>query len=186
MKKIFLSVFFIFLCFSAVSQAMGNSQTQSDNASTDQAKKDYALFLEKMKELGKEYGQVTGEIKKVVKEQGVPVWDDKEGIKISHDVNFSGNGPVYETDSEIKILLEKPGLKKGSIRLTIEDEKTLHVWALKKSLEDGQPDEVVDETYELPSTVPNPQPHAKYEDGILTITIQKPLIAKKTVDVPVQ
>ena len=193
MKKYFLATFFIFVLFSDASQAMGNSQNQNqDNAQTnngslDQAKRDYAVFLEKMKELGAQYSQVTGEMKKVVKEQGVPVWDDKTGtIKISHDVNFSDNGPVYETDNEIRVVLEKPGLKKDSIRVTIENDKTLHIQALKKALDAGQADEAVDEVYELPTLVPDPKPNAKYEDGILTVTIQKPLLPKKTVAVPIQ
>ena len=193
MKKSILSAFLIFMFFSGASQAMGNSQNQNQdnsqthNASLDQAKQDYALFLQKMKELGAQYSQVTGEMKKVVKEQGVPVWDDTTGtIKVSHDVNFTDNGPIHETDNEIRVVLEKPGLKKDSIHVTIENDKTLHVLALKKASEVGRPDEPMDETYELPTLVPDPKPHAKYEDGVLTITIQKPLLSKKTVSVPIQ
>ena len=169
---------------------MGNSQSQDNsqnNPGLDQAKKDYAVLLQKLGEMGKQYSQVTAETKKVIKEQGVPVWDDKTGtIIVSHDVNFSGNGPYFQTEKEIKYVFEKPGLKKGSIRVSIEDDKILHIQAWKKSMQDGQPDETVDEKYELPAPVSDLRPQAKYEDGILTITIQKPLVPKKTVSVPVQ
>lgn len=185
------SVFFlIFLGFTAVSQAMGNSQGQDNtqnNPGMEQAKKDYAVLLQKLGEMGKQYSQVTAETKKVIKEQGVPVWDDKTGtIVVSHDVNFSGTGPVTQTDREIKYMFEKPGLRKGSIRVTIEDDRILHIQAFKRSLQNGQPDELVDEKYELPMIVSDRRPQARYEDGILTIKIQKPLYPRKTVDVPVQ
>lgn len=166
------------------------NQTQISRESVDQAKRDYAVFLAKMKELGEQYGQVTGEVKKVVKEQGVPVWDDASGtFKISHDVNFSSTGSggsFQETEKELKLIIEKPGLKKNSIRITIENDKTMRLKAFKKSKTAGQPDEPVDETYELPTLVSDPKPVAKYEDGVLTVTIQKSNLPKKTVQVPVQ
>ncbi len=189
-SKIFRLIAFFFLFLTVTSFAMGNSQGQDSSASNpsmDQAKKDYALFLQKLGEMGKQYSQVTAEAKKVIKEEGVPVWDEQAGtFKISHDVNFSGTGPVSQTDKEMKYVFEKPGLKKGTIRVTIEDDKILHVRAFKKALVSGQSDEVVDEKYELPTLVSDPKPQARYEDGILTVTIQKPLFPKKSVDVPVQ
>ena len=185
------SAFFIlFLGFASVSQAMGNSQGQDNtqnNPAMEQAKKDYAVLLKQLGEMGKQYSQVTAEAKKVIKEEGVPVWDDKSGtIVVSHDVNFSGSGPFSQTEKEIKYVFEKPGLKKGSIRVTIENDRILHIQAFKKSLDEGQPDEKIDEKYELPTVASDPRPQAKYEDGILTVTIQKPFIPKKTVNVPVQ
>ncbi len=185
------SIFFlIFISIATASQAMGNTQGQDNNQNNpglDQAKKDYAILLQKLGEMGKQYSQVTAEAKKVIKEQGVPVWDDTSGtFKVSHDVNFSGSGPFSQTEKEIRYVFEKPGLKKGSIRVSIEDDKTLHIQAFKKSIEAGQPDEAVDEKYELPAVAGDPRPQAKYEDGILTVTIQKPQFPKKTVSVPVQ
>ena len=183
MKKISVFLLFIF-----ISTACAASDTQNRNtAVVEEAKKEYAAFLQKLNALNKQYGQVTGEVKKIVKEQGVPVWDDKEGkFKISRDVDFSDNGSVYETENEIKIGLERPGLKKESIHITIEDGKTLHIHALKKVTDPGQPDEVINETYDLPVFVTDSKPKAKYEDGILTITVQKPAISQKTVAVSVQ
>ncbi len=169
---------------------MGNSQDQNtaqDSASLDKAKKDYAVLLQKITEMSQQYGQVTGQMKQVVKDQGVPVWDDKESkIKISHDVNFADNGIFHETDREIKVVMEKPGLRKGSIRVTIENDKTLHLRAFKKSIETGKSDEMIDEKIDLPSMVSDPGPKARYEDGILTVVIKKSFSQQKTVDVPVQ
>lgn len=192
MKAMRYYAIFSILFLSVTSYAMGNSQnqdtTQSGNVATDQAKQDYALLLAKLKELGQQYNQVTGQMKQVVKEQGVPVWDEKEGIKITHDLNFAKKAPMQETDKEIKIVLERPGLKKGTIRITIEDDKTLHLRAFKKSLTPGESDEAIDEKLGLPDSVTaeNAKPKAQYEDGILTITLQKSLIPKKSVEVPVQ
>ena len=186
--KFSICVFLVFIA--TTSHAMGNSQGQDNtqnNPGLDQAKKDYAVLLQELGEMGRQYSQVTAEAKKVIKEEGVPVWDDKAGtIIVSHDVNFTGTGPVTQTDREIKYVFEKPGLKKGSIRVTIEDDKTLHIQAFKRSMQDGQPDDLVDEKYELPTIVSDPRPQARYEDGVLTVTIQKPNFPKKTVSVPVQ
>jgi len=169
---------------------MGDSQNQDNSqnsASVEQAKKDYAVFLQKLAEMGQQYNQVTAQTKQVVKDQGIPVWDDKEGkIKISHDLNFSDNGAVHETENEVRVVLEKPGLRKGSIRVTIEDDRMLHLKAFKKSLEAGQPDELVDEKMQLPAGISDTHPQARYEDGILTVTIPKSVVPQKTVDVPVQ
>ncbi len=186
--RYFLIFFFLFL--SCSSFAMGNSQNQDssqNNASLDQAKKDYAVFLQKLNEMSQQYGQVTSQVKEVVKEQGVPVWDEQTGtMKVSHDVNFTSGAPIYETEKEIKVVLEKPGLRKNSIVVTIEDDKTLRVHAFKKAQIDGQPEEPVDVLYSLPAAAAAAHPKARYEDGILTVTIQKSLTPKKSVFVPVQ
>ena len=191
MKKLTLAALF-FLIFTGVSQGMGNSQNQQDNsqnndASINQAKQDYRLYLDKLKELSAQYGQVTNQMKKVIKEEGVPTWDDKTGqIQITHDLNFSDNGPVRETEKEVKLILEVPGLKKDSIRVSVEDETVLRIQAVRKAVEDGGQEEPVEQTFNLPSRVQDKNTHAKYEDGILTVTLQKILTPKKTVAVPVQ
>ena len=196
MKKSIIFNLFIFLLFANSSLAMGNSQNQDNsqtpNAATEQAKQDYALFLQKMKELGKQYGQVTGQMKQVIKEQGVPTWDDQSGtIKITHDLNLndtavSNNAPFKETDKEIKAILELPGLKKNSIRIQIENERLLHIQAVKKSVDAGSEEQPFNQSYNLPSAVQEKNTSARYEDGILTVTLQKLQTSGKTVSVPVQ
>jgi len=179
-----LAVFFI-ASFGFVAWAATNSNT-ADSAA-DQARQDYRAYLEKLKELSTQYGQITGQIKEVIKEEGVPTIDENTGqIKITHDLNFSGSGPVQETEKDIKIVIEKPGLKKDSIRVTVENNRTLRIRAVKKAGQAGQQEERFEEAYDLSSPVQDNNTHAKYEDGILTVTLQKIQTPKKTVPVLVQ
>lgn len=194
MKKIFAYVFLPFcLVFSAVSYAMGSSgtsasaQDDSKSQAVEQAKKDYAVFLDQLKEISRQYGEVTGEAKKVIQEQGVPVWDDQSGgLKISHDVDFtsSSHDAFRETEKELKLILEAPGLKKESIRITIEDENLLRLKAVKKALESQGREEAFEKTYELPTRVSDKNMKASYVDGVLTVTLHKIPGSKKTVVVP--
>ena len=180
----FLAIFFN-LMLSSVSFAATNSN--SNSAAMDQAKQDYGVYLEKLKELSQQYAQMTSQIKQVIKEQGVPTVDENTGqIKVTHDLNFSDTGPIRETEKEIKIVIEKPGLKKDSIHINIENDRTLHIQAVKKAVYAGQPEEVFDESYTLSSPVQSKNTSAKYEDGILTVTLQKIQTSTKTIPVPVQ
>ena len=110
MKKLAILAAFFILFLSPLSNAMGNSQDQNNSqksdSSTDQARQDYRVYLAKLKELAQQYNQVTSQVKKVIKEEGVPTWDDKNGgIKITHDLDLSDNGPIRETEKEIKVVL---------------------------------------------------------------------------------
>ena len=186
MKNIFYPLILFPIFFnSGVLFAATNSNT--NDPAYDQAKQDYRTYLEQLKALSNQYNQVTSEIKKVIKEEGVPTVDENTGqIKITHDLNFSDNSPIRETEKEIKVTLEKPGLRKDSIRIDIENDRTLHIQAKKKAAESGQQEEVFDETYSLPSPVQGKNTNARYEDGILTVTLQKTPASKKTVPVLVQ
>ncbi len=189
MKKMSLSSVFFFFLFSSFSLAMGNSQDTSTtgNANTDQARQDYRLYMEKLKELSQQYSQITSEVKKVIKEEGVPAWDEQTGtIKISHDVNFSDNGPVRENEKEIKIILELPGLKKESIRIQVENERVLRIQAVKKAVDPGSFEQPYESIYELASAVQDKNTSARYEDGILTVTLQKLQAPKKIVPIAVR
>ena len=165
--------------------AATNSNT--NDPACDQAKQDYRAYLEQLKALSNQYNQVTSEIKKVIKEEGVPTVDENTGqIKITHDLNFSDISPIRETDKELTIIIEKPGLKKDSIHVTIENNRVLHIQAVKKAVDADQREESFDTTYDLPSLVRDNDTNAKYDDGILTVTLQKVQTSKKTVPIVVQ
>ena len=184
MKKIFRLMILITVFFNC---GVLFAATNTNDPAYDQARQDYRAYLEKLKELSQQYNQVTSQIKQVIKEEGIPTVDENTGqIKITHDLNFSNSGPIRETEKEIKLVMEKPGLKKDSIRINIEDNRILHVQAVKKAIEAGQQEAPFDETYNLPVPVQDSNTHAKYEDGILTVTLQKIQTSKKTVPVPVQ
>ena len=191
MKKSFLILLgSLMMLIAASSFAMGNSQDQDNkqpsqpsNPAVDRAKLDYRVYLEQLKALGQQYNQITGETKRIIKEEGVPVFDEKTGqIKISHDLNFSDSSPVKETDTEMKLTLEIPGVKKDSIKVTIEDDTMLHVKGIRK-VEDNEI--VIDKSIQLPAKANDKNPRAKYEDGILTVIVKKAETPKKEVAVPV-
>ena len=186
MKNIFYFLILITVFFKCeISSAATNSNT--NDPAYDQAKQDYSTYLERLKELSKQYNQVTSQIKEVIKEEGVPTLDENTGqIKITHDLNFSDNGAIRQTEKEIKVVVEKPGLKKDSIHISIEDGRMLRIQAVKKAAEANQQEEPFDASYDLPSPVRDNNTSARYEDGILTVTLQKIQTSKKTVPVPVQ
>ncbi len=200
-KLAVLAALFVLLLAPA-SNAMGNSQNQDtttqSNAAVDQAKQDYRNYISKLKELSKEYGAVTSQIKQVIKEEGIPTFDEQTGeLKMTHDLNFSAaaaptqfsnTGPfrVSETDTEIKVVLEVPGLKKNSIRVNIENERVLRVEAVRKAMDTGGKEEPVEQSFQLPSPVQDKNTSARYEDGVLGITLKKMPVTKKIVPVTVQ
>ncbi len=178
MKK---TIFLAFVMSLAVSSGWCVDQ---QSAAVEQAKADYRVYLQQLKELSKQYSQVTGEMKKVIKEEGVPVWDeDTGGITISHDLDFTDLGPIEETDKEIRVTINMAGVRKNTIKAYIEDDMILHVEGIKRV---GDKDKRVERKIELPSPVSDKKPKAKYEDGLLTVTIRKPAVPIKMTNVSVE
>ena len=145
----------------------------------EQAKKDYRLFLQKLKELNTEYKQVTGEMAKVVKEEGVPSWDNGDldskmaelfpqenpaPEMMSQGVSFRSN------DQALTVSLDMPGLKKDSIKISVQDGKKLIVSAVRK---DDFGVKKLEKSIELPSVVNPKGAQASYEDGVLTVKLTK-------------
>lgn len=173
------------LLISSATFAMGNSHsedTTQQNPSMDKAKEDYRVFLEQMKILSSQFQQVQGQMKQVIKEEGIPVWDDKTGgLKVTHDLDFS-NTPVEETEDTMTVRLEIPGLQKNSIRVSIIEKKELEVSA-KRKIQDDRGD--VQQRISLPSLAKGSGHKASYEDGVLTVTIPKESPSKNQISVPV-
>lgn len=187
MKKIlFVLMNFLFL----TSFAFAVTQEESTNAALEKAKQDYKVYLEKLKELSHQYKGITTEIKNVVKEQGVPVWNEATGeIEISKDVNFGSSGSpmkdvnIRETVNEMWVRADLPGLKKESVKATIENNKILHIRGMQDSASQQGP---LDRAIELPSAAQDSGVEAKYDSGVLTVKIPKaPVQAAKEISVKV-
>ena len=186
MKKIFIMIFasaqFIVPVFAA-------DQTDQTNAALEKARQDYKVYLAKLRDLSQQYKGVTTEIKNVVKEEGVPVWNDQTGeIEISKDVNFDASSAspmkdvnIRETVSDILVRADLPGLKKETVKATIENNKILHIRGEQDSASQKGP---FDRVIELPAAAKDTGIEAKYENGVLTMKIPKaPAEAKKEVSV---
>ena len=183
MKK-FIIVFSLGVLVSTFTQADDTQDQARQSQAVERAKADYRVYLEGLKKISRDYTAVTGEVKKVIKEEGIPVWDDASGgLKITHDLNAPDNVPFKETEKDIKVIIDIPGVKKNTIKVTVEGERALSIHGVRKV---DNADQVIDKTYTLPDTSDYKNPKAKYEDGVLTITIDKVAIPKKQVTVPVE
>ncbi len=163
--------------------SVGNAWAADDNSDPYAgAKVDYRAYLQQLKALSAQYKQITGEMKEVIKEEGIPVFDENTGeITMQKNLDFSpaaGSGDVSETDKEMTATVEMPGLKKNSIRASIVEGRTLKVIGERKS--DGQ---AVQRLVQLPAIAKDKGHRAKYEDGVLTVTVPK--AAPATQEVPI-
>ena len=77
---------------------------------------------------------------------------------------------IKQTDKEVHVFLELPGLLRSTIKVAMDDTQTLHVTGQKR---------VADEVAEVDQKVGLPVPalekgaKAKYQDGILEVTLPK-------------
>ncbi len=204
MKTIF---FLMMILFSPTVYAVQNQQ-DSSNISVDQAKQDYRVFLEQLKALNNQYKQVTGEMKKVLQDEGVPTINQDTGDLSIQKPSFGssnttpqvfGDVDIKESDKDITVKVDLPGMKKEAIKVSIRDNKFLHI--------EGQRDEETDFTkesgntqythserqhgafervVELPALVKDTGTEARYENGVLTVKIPKADTAKKEVSVSIR
>lgn len=165
----------------------------ADQVSTydkEQLKKDYKVFLQQLKSLNAQYKEITGEIGEVMKEEGAPTWDmgdeidklteeKKKEQKVTQDLG--GGASLNETDKEMTLILDLPGYKRDSIKLSFLDGKKLLINAQRKV-------QTTVRTYERSFDLPVPGDHkgtsAAYEDGVLTIKVPK--VATKEVVIPIK
>ena len=106
-----------------------------------------------------------------------PLWPSMEG----EPFDFGPAVDVYETDTEVVVKVELPGVKKDDIELTIEDDRLL-IRGESKHEED-----VEEEGYHrrelrygsfrravsLPSAVKQDEVNASFDDGVLTVRAPK-------------
>ena len=161
----------------------GHAQTAAYDK--EQVKRDYKAFLEQLKLLNAQYKEITGEMGKVIKEEGVPTWDMGKGLDLAPDKkmqvqDLGGGAYLKEIDREMVLTVDLPGYKKDSIKLSFKDGKTLSIQAERKV-------ETIDRSFERSFDLPVPgdqrNAQATYADDVLTVKIPK--IASQEVVVPV-
>lgn len=186
------------------------AQNNQKEAAYEQARQDYRVYLQQLKALSQQYKEVTGEIQKVLKEEGVPTWDEGSGTMTvdRSSNNFAktnalptvfGDIDIKETDSEIIVKADLPGIKKEALKITIQDRRLLKIIGqrnqeLEESTQQSSTQYVRSErqhgnferVIELPSLVKETGTEAKYQDGVLTVKIIKEIQTKKEVSIVVQ
>ncbi len=94
---------------------------------------------------------------------------------------------VYETDSEVVVKAELPGVKKEDIDVTIK-ENAVHIKAEKKEEKEEKTENVyrverfygtVERIVPLPTEVKSEEAKAEYKDGVLEIRIPKVKVTKE-------
>lgn len=94
---------------------------------------------------------------------------------------------VYETDSEVVIKAELPGVKKEDIDVTIK-ENTVHLKAERKEEKEEKTENihrveryygVIERVIPLPTEVKTEEAKAEYKDGVLEIRVPKVKVSKE-------
>ena len=147
-----------------------------DTINTEQAKQEYRLYLQKLKQLNNEYKQVTGQMAQVIKEEGLPTWDsgglDQTLNEIfPADASVSPEGVRFkETFDELVISIDIPGIKRDSLKISIKEGVNMSLSAQRKG--DEKPKNV-QLAVKLPSAVQDTGARASYEDGVVTVRFTK-------------
>ena len=151
----------------------------------EQVKKDYKIFMEQLKSLNAQYKEITGEIGKVMKEEGVPAWElgdtSKEQSQQPAVQDLGGGAFLKETDGEMILSLDLPGYKRDSIKLSFQDGKKLLVNAQGRLETTARS---YDRSFDLPVPGDQKDTSATYQDGVLTVKVPK--VATKEVVIPIQ
>ena len=198
MKKFILAFLALFL----VVPAFADSADRDRNVAYDQARDEYRLYLQQLKELNRQYKEVTGEIGKIIKEEGLPTWDAGDtdlGAGLGGEAlsNF-GDTDIEDSDTEVVVKVDLPGLKKNEVKVSIVDHKVLKIQGerevskekikessgvrfYKSERQYGEFEKLI----ELPSTVQDKGTEAKYEDGVLTVKVLKEASSQQEVTIQV-
>ena len=192
MKKLILFLA-VFVLTTAACNADNYESKTAPNAATQQAKADYKSYVDQLKQLSQQYKQVSGQISEVLKDTGVPSFDENTGeIKmVKYDPTTSQaevtvkhqNAAIKQTDSDVTVSLDLPGLDRRTLNISIEQQTILRIKGERKNSEDHE--EIVRDIT-LPYPAKDKDSKAKYEDGVLTVTVPKAQISKSTVNVPLQ
>jgi len=166
----------------------------------DRAREDYRTYLKQLKALGEQYKEFKGGMEKIMQEEGFPTWDEStDSLSVAKLPTHFTEANVRETDKEMIVRLDMPGVKKNDIKVNIQDSRLLQVSG-RRILETGETQAGPNTNFnrsehqasgfervvKLPSLASEDVPSAKYEDGVLTVRIKKGQNAKKEVPVPVQ
>ena|GEM_PF-311723 len=204
-RKIFFLVTWGGLLASSFLFAATNSN--SNDPAYNQAKQDYRAYLEQLKALRNQYHQITDQVKKIIAEEGVPTWDENsdqmtlsKGVPpLSSGVTVFGDADIKETEKDMVVKMDLPGLQKDKIKINIENNQILKISG-NRELEKEEEKSTVDASYyklerqhgafersiKLPVAAQDSGTQARYDNGVLTVTIPKAKESKKNVAVPVQ
>lgn len=158
------------------------SADDQNNLATQQAREDYRTYLAALKEINAQYKEVTNQMKEVIREEGIPVWNETTGeIEFQKGLIDEGTtSGIKETDSEMIVAIDLPGVKKQDVQVKIEDGRFLKVEAKRE-------DVPVVKLIQLPAPAEaKSKPKATLADGVLTVKITKAPQIKTQVVVPVQ
>ena len=206
MRKI-IFLFLLFQIFDVNPTVYSATNSDSSNPGVEQAKADYRAYLQQLKALSGQYKQITGEMKKVIQEEGVPVWDDSGmgGIKMA-DVTIQeadeatfGDTDIQEMDRHLLVKVDLPGLKKNEIKVSILENRVLRISGTREDENINVSNTVAGHYYrserrhgsferqiKLPVEVLDTGTEAKYQDGVLTVKILKASNSSKEVAIPVR
>ena len=170
----------------ALSSAYAETRSDADPA-YDQAREDYRVYLRELKKLGRQYKAVTGEMKQVIREEGLPVWDEEAGtIRLEHEPfraaeSQGGAFRVMDEKDRMVVRADLPGLKKETIKVNVQNGRLLRISAQRKP--EGSP---VERSIELPHPAAEKGQKASYEDGVLEVTLPKAESSKNETTIPVR
>jgi HSP20 family protein len=208
MKKIvYLMIFVLMLFNGGILSAVADS-TANDPA-YNQAKQNYRTYLEQLKVLREQYRQITSEVQKIVAEEGVPTWDDKsDQLKMTNPLSsvqatltptVFGDADIKETEKDMIVKMDIPGVSKDQLKIKLEDDQILKVSGSRevdkeeqKTTQDGQYSKIerqhgaFERSIKLPVPAQESGIQARYDNGVLTVTIPKAKEAKKEVAVSIQ
>lgn len=165
------------------------SADQNTSYNKEQVQQDYRAFLQQLKALNAQYKEITGEIGKVMKEEGTPSWDMGDTGKLlntttpKEDTLFFPEPGVTIKDipKELIVTLDLPGIKRDTLKIAVQDGKKLTVSANRKTDTEAVK---VEKAVDLPSVVDPKGSKAAYEDGVLTVKLIK--ISSQEVVIPVR
>lgn len=112
-------------------------------------------------------------------------------------VLFKGGEPkvdIVQTDKEIVVKADVPGVKKEDMQVSVTEDTITFRGEAKSSSETKKEDFYHSErfygcycrTLPLPSLVDSAKAKAKFEDGVLTVTIPKSTLTEKVKTVPIE
>ncbi len=176
----FFTLVSVFFVLSPLLPAISAQEDQ--NPAYDQARQDYRAYLGQLQQISQRYREVTGEMKEIIREEGVPVWDENTGEIHMKKVSLDDSGAqVEDKGDEMTVTLELPGLDKKTLQVSIQESKRLFITGEKKA--DRQK---IERRIELPYPAQDKGQKAEYEDGVLTIRVRKAPVVTNEIPVPVR
>ena len=184
----------VILALLACVPGLAATNQDSANPNLEQAKADYRAYLQQLKVLSGQYRQITSDMKQVIQEEGVPVWDDSGmgGIKVANvtvedvDGQTFGDTDIQDTGKNLIVKIDLPGLKKEELKVSIVENSVLRVSGRREDQNIGNWQNSSGQYYrserrrgaferqiKLPVPVSNAGTEARYDNGVLTVKVLK-------------